>query len=184
MPVGSAARAEIFESVAGRAEARTGEGRELAIESRRAGLSLAQARHHILLLEGWRRQAEARRGAVLGLDPGDQVRLAEEEAAQLRVEIRSARGRIASETRELCQVAAEAESAGEVARLDLEVARDQVSLLLARMGEGRAGLKQVEEARFAEAEKWIVFYEVASALELARLHLLERTGALMAALLR
>ncbi|MEK7406353.1 MAG: TolC family protein, partial [Acidobacteriota bacterium] len=72
-------RAEILTSVARTVEARAGEGRELAIESRRAGLSLAQARHHILLLEGRRRQAEARLGAVLGLDPGDQVRLAEEE---------------------------------------------------------------------------------------------------------
>ena len=45
------------------------------------------------------------------------------------------------------------------ARLDLELAREQLSILLAQMQEGRAGLRQVEEARVAETNKWIAFYD-------------------------
>jgi len=107
---------------------------------------------------------------------------AEAEAAQLRLQMRSLRERLAAETRRLHQAAREAEAAREVARLDLEVAREQVSLLLARMGEGRAGLRELEQARFAEAEKWMALYEADYALQLARINLLARTGQLLAAL--
>lgn len=107
---------------------------------------------------------------------------AEAEAAQLRLEIRAARERIAAQTRRLHQAAAEAEAAREVAWLDLEVAREQVSLLLAQVNEGRASLRELEEARFLESEKWIAFYEAGYALELARLGLLARIGELVAAL--
>lgn len=107
---------------------------------------------------------------------------AETEAAELRVRMRSLRERLAAEARRLHQAAAEAASAREVARLDLEVAREQVSILLAQMGEGRAALAQVEEARFLETEKWIALYEADYALELARISLLAHTGGLLAAL--
>jgi len=69
-----------------------------------------------------------------------------------------------------------------LARLDLEVAREQVSILLAQAEEGRAGLRQLEEARSAETGKWLAFYDSAAALEKARLSLLKQTGALLAAL--
>ncbi len=106
----------------------------------------------------------------------------EAEAAQLRLQIRATRERIAAETRRLYQAASEAEAAREVARLDLEVAREQVSMLLAQAAEGRAGLRQLEEARYLESEKWIAFYEAGCALELTRLSLLARVGELVAAL--
>jgi len=116
--------------------------------------------------------------------PGIEARAgkAEAEAAQLRIQIRTLRDQIAAETRRLHQAAREAEAAGEVARLDLEVAREQVSVILAQMEEGRASLRQLEEARFQESEKWIAFYEARYALELARLSLAARTGDLLAAL--
>jgi len=107
---------------------------------------------------------------------------AEAEAAQLRVRMRALREEIAAEARRLHQAAREAEAAGEVARLDLEVAREQVSVVLAQMEEGRAGLRQLEEARFQENEKWMAFYEARYALELARLSLAARTGTLLAVL--
>jgi len=106
----------------------------------------------------------------------------EAEAAELRVRMRSLRERLAAEARRLHQAAAEAASAREVARLDLEVAREQVSVLLAQMGEGRAGLSQVEEARFLESEKWLALYEADYAFEVARINLLAHTGGLLAAL--
>ena len=41
---------------------------------------------------------------------------------------------------------------------DLEVARDQLSFLLAQMRVGRVTLCQLEEARVAENDKWMAFY--------------------------
>jgi outer membrane protein TolC len=107
---------------------------------------------------------------------------AESESAKLRLELQAARNRIAMDARRLYQQAKNAESAREVARLDLEVTRDQLSVLLAQMEEGRASLKQVEEARLAEDDKWLAFVESSYAVETARLNLLHQTGELLAAL--
>jgi outer membrane protein len=107
---------------------------------------------------------------------------AEAEAAQIGVQIRTTRGRIAADTRKAYDDMRQAEAAQDVSRLDLEVARDQVSILLAQMQEGRAVLRQVEEARSSETEKWIALYDAAAGLEKARFALLRQTGALVAAL--
>jgi outer membrane protein len=104
------------------------------------------------------------------------------DAARVRIELERSRRRIMVETRRLWQLVREAHAAREVARLDLEVARANLSLLLAQMNEGRASLRQVEEARFAEHEKWIALFDSQYALERAQLDLLRQTGELLAVL--
>jgi outer membrane protein TolC len=106
----------------------------------------------------------------------------EAEAAQLGIQIRTTRSRIAADTRKAYDDMRQAEAAQDVARLDLEVARDQVSIVLAQMQEGRAALRQVEEARTAETDKWIALYDARANLEKARLAVLRQTGGLIAAL--
>lgn len=108
--------------------------------------------------------------------------LAEAEAAQLRIQFRNARRRIESDTRQACQDLQQAEAAHNLARLDLEVAREQVTLLLAQTQEGRAALRQLEEARVAETDRWIAFYDAGASLDKARLNVLRQTGDLLAAL--
>jgi outer membrane protein len=110
------------------------------------------------------------------------VAQAETEAARLRIEVNSARNRISLETRQSYQTWHKAQTARDVARLDLEVARDQVSILLAQMNEARAGQQKLEEARFDEDEKRLVFYDAQSAAEKAAWDLLRQTGSLVAAL--
>jgi outer membrane protein len=107
---------------------------------------------------------------------------AETEVAQLRIQIRTARGRITADAQRAYEDMHRAESAQDVAHLDLEVAREQVSILLAQMQEGRASLRQLEEARSLETEKWIALYDAAASLDKARLALLRQTGDLVAAL--
>jgi outer membrane protein TolC len=106
----------------------------------------------------------------------------EAEVAQLRIQIRTARGRIAADARRAYEEMRRAASAQDVARLDLEVAREQVSILLAQMQEGRATLGQLEEARGLETDKWIALYDASSSLEKVRLSLVRQTGDLVAAL--
>jgi outer membrane protein TolC len=107
---------------------------------------------------------------------------AEAEAAQIRIQIRTARSRVAADTRKAFEDLGQAAAAQEVARLDLDVAREQVSVLLAQMQEGRAALRQVEEARTGETDKWIALYDAAANVERARLALLRQAGGLLAAL--
>ena len=75
-----------------------------------------------------------------------------------------------------------AETAAEVARLDLDLAREQLSVNLAQMQEGRLGMRQVEESRIAENSKWIAFYDAQYALEKARWNTLRLTGELVGAI--
>jgi outer membrane protein TolC len=107
---------------------------------------------------------------------------AEDEAARLRIQMADTRNRISLETHQNFQTLHKADTAREVARLDLEVSRDQVSILLTQMNEGRATVQQLEQARVTENEKWIVFYDAQYAVEKAGWDLLHHTGNLIAAL--
>lgn len=110
------------------------------------------------------------------------VAQAEIENSHLRIEMEAARNRIALEIHQSFQDIRKAETSRDVSRVDLDLARESLSVLLAQMGEGRASLRQVEEARFQEDEKWIAFYDAQFASEKARLNLLRETGDLLASL--
>jgi outer membrane protein len=107
---------------------------------------------------------------------------AQTDILELRTQMGQIRNRIQLDTQKSFQELQKARSAQEVARLDLDYTRDQVSLLLAQLGEGRATQQQVDNARLTEQEKWIAFYDTQHAVENARLDLLRQTGTLRAAL--
>ncbi|HYP12502.1 MAG TPA: TolC family protein [Bryobacteraceae bacterium] len=107
---------------------------------------------------------------------------AEVEITRLRTQHSAVRSRIVLDIR---RAQSELEKAGlgrDVAKLDLDLAREQLGVLLAQFEEGRATLRQVEESRAAEAEKWLGFHEARHNWERARLNLLKTTGTLIASL--
>jgi outer membrane protein TolC len=106
----------------------------------------------------------------------------EVEIARLRTQVNVVRDRITLDTRKALQDVRRTEASREVAKLDLDVAREQLSVLLAQFEEGRATLRQVEEARALETEKWLAFYDAQHAVERARVELLRHTGTLTAAI--
>jgi len=101
---------------------------------------------------------------------------------ELRTQMNQARNRIQLDTQKSYQDLQKANAAENVARLDLDYAREQVSVLLAQLGEGRATEQQVDDSRLNEQEKWIAFYDAQHAVEKARLSVLRQTGTLLAAL--
>jgi outer membrane protein len=107
---------------------------------------------------------------------------AQTDILELRAQMNQLRNRIQLDTQKSYQDFQKALAAQEVARLDLDYARDQVSVLLAQLGEGRATEQQIDTARLTEQEKWIAFYDAQHAVENARLDLLRQTGTLLAAL--
>jgi outer membrane protein len=111
-----------------------------------------------------------------------QARQAEIDAAHLRLEMTSARNRIASEVQQSMRQARRARSAAELAKLDLDVAREQLSVNLAQMQEGRLTLREVEQARIVENQKWIAFYDAQYAAEKAEWNVARLTGSLQAEL--
>ncbi|MGH9672143.1 MAG: TolC family protein, partial [Bryobacteraceae bacterium] len=118
----------------------------------------------------------------IGAAPAAQASQAESEAQRLRTEIAAARQRISLETRQAFREVRRAATGRDVARLDLDVARESLSVVLALMDEGRATLRQLEEARAHEQSKWIAYYDAQHAFDRARYSLLDNTGALLASL--
>lgn len=110
------------------------------------------------------------------------VEEAETDQLHIRTEIQAARNRIALDVHRSYLDIRKADAARELAQADLDLARSQLSVVLAQMNEGRASLRQVEEARFTEDEKWIAFYDAQFNAERARLNVLRETGELRAAL--
>ena len=106
----------------------------------------------------------------------------ETDQRHISVEMQAARSRIALDVHQSYQEIQRAEIAKQLAQADLDLARSQLSILLAQMNEGRASLAQIEEARSAESEKWIAFYDAQFSAARARLNVLRQTGELRAAL--
>ena len=113
---------------------------------------------------------------------GAQMAQTQTEISHLRIELNNTRNRVSSDLQKSFREVKKTETAAEVARLDLEVAREQLSVYLAQMQEGRAGLRQVEEARILENDKWIAFYDAQYAVEKARWNVLRLTGDLVASI--
>ena len=113
--------------------------------------------------------------------PGVRSATAQGEAdlSRLKIELANARNRIVSELADSLRAARRAQTAADVARLDLEVTREQLSVDLAQFQEGRQTMRQVDEARLAENDRWIAFYDAQYALEKARWNVLRLNGGLL-----
>ena len=118
---------------------------------------------------------------AVGPGVGAQVAQVESDIAHLKIDLNNARNKLRNDIDQAFRNVHKSQTAAEVARLDLDVAREQLSVDLAQMQEGRVLLRQVEEARVAESDKWMAFYDAQYGLERARLSVLRLTGGLLAA---
>jgi outer membrane protein len=107
---------------------------------------------------------------------------ADVDIAKMRAQVNDTRNRIGVEAAKSYQDVRRAEGGLNVARLDLDVQREQVTILLAQLSEGRVPRSAVDQGRMAEQEKWIAYYDVQNTVEKAKLNLLRQTGTILAAL--
>jgi len=104
---------------------------------------------------------------------------AQNEVSRLRLRVSNARNRIEMDTRKLYEDLQLHKENRELAKLDLDLARDQIAIHLAQMEEGKATRRQVEESRFLEAEKWLAYWDAQYMFDRARISLLAATGGLI-----
>lgn len=107
---------------------------------------------------------------------------AEADLAQARAALQAARNEVALEIRRAYRQVRQLEGAQEVAKLELNVARESLNITLARFQEGRVPPVDLERSRAEESARWVAFLDANFALERARLDLLRQTGELAAAL--
>jgi outer membrane protein TolC len=98
------------------------------------------------------------------------------------VELESAKTKIQMAVHQAYQGIDRSKNANDLANQDLDLARERLTLVLNQLNDGRATLRETEQARIDEGEKWIAFYDAQFNLERARLELLHQTGALVASL--
>jgi outer membrane protein TolC len=110
------------------------------------------------------------------------VAQAQADIDKIRTQIGQTRSRITADLQHAYRDIRRTESAQKLARADLDLARDQLTLDLTRYDEGQVTMAQVEASRAAEQEKWIVYYDTQHAAEVARLTVLRQTGTLVASL--
>jgi outer membrane protein len=119
---------------------------------------------------------------IVGRTSSAESAQSEADIAKLRIEITRTRTRITSDLRIAYQNLRRSEAARDVARADLDLTREELTIDLAQMDEGRLPLATVEALRATENEKWLAYYETQHAAEVARLNVLRQTGTLETAL--
>jgi outer membrane protein len=88
------------------------------------------------------------------------------------------RSELSLDVRRKARVVREAELGDDVARLELQLAQENVRVLQAQFDEGRGSLKDLEAAHIEENDKWLGFLDANYARQQAQLDLLRTTGQL------
>jgi outer membrane protein TolC len=101
---------------------------------------------------------------------------------KIRIQMDQTRNRIISDTRRSYELWKKAENIRDLSRLQLDLAREELTVLLAKQGEGQMPLSRVEQARLEESNRWIALYEAETQVTRAKLAILRETGTLLAEL--
>ena len=101
--------------------------------------------------------------------------------ARLQIQVRQTRTRIQTNVHQAYRDLSRAESARDVSRKAVEWAQEQLRVILERYETGRVPLREVEEARLVENEKWMTYFANNTLVERARLFVLKTSGTLAAA---
>ncbi len=101
---------------------------------------------------------------------------------KIRIQMDQTRNRIISDTRRSYELWKKAENIRGLSRLQLDLAREELTVLLAKQAEGQVLMSRVEQARLEEGNRWIALYEAETQVTRAKLAILRETGTLLAVL--
>jgi outer membrane protein TolC len=99
---------------------------------------------------------------------------------KIRIQMGQVRNRIIADTRRSYEQWKKAENMRELSRKQLDLAREELTVLLAQNGEGRVPMSSVEKARLEEGDRWIALYDAETQVTRAKLAILRQTGTLLA----
>jgi outer membrane protein len=95
-----------------------------------------------------------------------------------KVNLINKRTELTADVRQKTRRVRERDAAKEVARLELQLAQQNVAVLQAQFGEGKLNLRDVERARLEENEKWMAYLDAGFQKQQAQLDLLKTAGQL------
>lgn len=106
------------------------------------------------------------------------VGLAQVNLDAARAVLGNKKSEVSAEVRQKTRRVREMDAAKEVARLELQLAQQNVSVLQAQFGEGKLNLREMEKARLNENEKWMAYLDANFQKQQAQLELLKTAGQL------
>ena len=101
---------------------------------------------------------------------------------KIRIQKDQIRNRIITDTHRGYEQFKKAQSIRDLSRMQLDLAREQLTVLLAQNEEGRTPIAEVERARLDESEKWMSFYDAETQVTRTKLAILRDMGTLVASL--
>jgi len=115
---------------------------------------------------------------------GANVNFAKDQFNEAEVVLSNKRAQVRLESSQQSREVRELEATKEVARLDLKLAQQTLEVAQAKMEDGKATLKEVEQDRLDESDKWMAYLDANLAWERAQLKVLQSTGQLAKVLLQ
>jgi outer membrane protein TolC len=101
---------------------------------------------------------------------------------KLRIQMVQVRDRVTTDTTRSYQEWKKAQEIRDLSRMQLDLARESLTVLLAQNAEGRVPLSRVEQARMEESDRWLALYEAETQVTRAQLAILRQMGTLLATL--
>lgn len=101
---------------------------------------------------------------------------------KIRLQMDQTRNRIIADTRRSYEQWKKAQNIRDLSRDQLDLAREELTVLLAKHDEGQVLMSRVEQARLEESNRWIALYEAETQVTRAKLAILRETGTLLAVL--
>jgi outer membrane protein len=106
------------------------------------------------------------------------VGLAEVNLAAAKATLNNKKTEVSAEVRQKTRSVREKDAAKEVARLELQLAQQDVAVFQSQFAEGKLNLREVERARLSENERWMAYLDANFARQQAQLELLRAAGQL------
>jgi outer membrane protein TolC len=100
---------------------------------------------------------------------------------KIRIQTNQLRNRIIADTRRSYEQWKKAENVRDLSRMQLDLAREELTVLLAQNAEGRIPMSRVEQARLEEGDRWIALYGAETQVTRAKLAILREMGTLLSA---
>jgi len=110
------------------------------------------------------------------------IALAQANLDAAKLNLANKRSQVSADVRQRSRKVQESYAAKEVARLELQLAQQNLAVLQSQFGEGKANLRDVEKARLDENEKWMAYLDANFQRQQAQLELLRTAGQLEKAL--
>jgi outer membrane protein len=95
-----------------------------------------------------------------------------------KVNLANKKSQVSADVRQKSRRVRERDASKEVARLELQLAQQNVAVLQSQFGEGKVNLREVERARLDENEKWMAYLDANFGRQQAQLDLLRTAGQL------